>query len=380
MAAQAAIVGLGFSALSREPVGTARELAVDAVLAAVADAGMKPADVDGLLITGSPSAPVGALPLRLQRDLSLGPLRLLAKIDGEGTSVLQALQHASLALQAGMVHNVVCVFSDARVQGSGSAAGYAKAMELTGIPDWEAQCGLFGAVGAYALAASRHLARFGLTEDDLAAYAISCRQWAALNPQAFLREPLTLEQHRASRHVAQPLRVLDCAYAVNGAAAVVMTAAQAAADHAQPPVYVHGFGQGHAGDGSSAGARGAVDGALRMAGISMRDVAMAQIYDPFSSAGLELIEAYGLCDAGDSGRFVRSGATAPGGAMPVNTGGGHLSGFYLQGMTPVAEAVVQARGQGGARQARRGPVLVGGMGGCLDYHVVAVFSEHKALA
>jgi acetyl-CoA acetyltransferase len=382
MAAQSAISGLGFSSLSREAIGSSRDLAIEAAIAAVRDADLRLADVDGLLVTKSPSASLDTLPLHVREDLSLGPLSLLANVEGEGTSVVQAIQYATLAIARGMARHVVCVFADARIQGEGSAAGYARAMEVSGLPGWEAEQGLFGAVGPYALAASRWLHRTGQTQEDLGAYAIACRKWAALNPQAFLRKPLEMEAYLASRYVCEPLRLLDCAYAVNGAAAVVVSpVAQASSERS---AFVHGMGQGHCGTAGAAGSESdgaaiAAAGAVRMAGIELRDIAMAQLYDPFSSVGLELLEAYGLSEPGRAGELVRSGATSPGGRLPVNTGGGQLSGFYLQGMTPVSEAVIQARGEGGARQAGGGPILVGGMGGCMEYHATLVLTGSKEI-
>lgn len=124
----------------------------------------------------------------------------------------------------------------------------------------------------------------------------------------------------------------------------------------------------------------AADACLGMAGIDRKDVAQVQMYDPFSSVGLQLLEAYGFCDSGEAGELVRSGATSPGGRLPVNTGGGHLSGFYLQGMTPVVEAVMQLRGQAGARQCTRGPTLVGALGGCMQYHAALLLSHEETLA
>jgi acetyl-CoA acetyltransferase len=385
MAALAAITGLGLSRLSREPIGTARDLAIEAIAAAVADAGLRMADVDGLLITKSPSASLASLPLHLRNDLALGPLRVLANVEAEGTSVVQAVQAASLQVLHGMARHVVCVFADARIEGGSSGSGYAKAMELTGITGWEADQGLLGPVAAYALAARRYLAARGMDEHDLGAYAIACRAWATRNPFALRREPLTLADYLRSRSIAEPLRLLDCAYPVNGAAAVVVSARAQAAVCPQPRVYVHGAGQGHAGAPLSGrlaeGASLAVQGAIAQAGITLADVGSLQAYDAFSSVGLELLEAYGFCGFGQSGDFVRSGVTSPGGQLPMNTGGGHLSGFYLQGMTPLVEAVVQARGHAGERQVdQRRPMLVTGVGGCLEYHAALVLGSTEKLS
>ncbi len=384
MAALSAITGLGLSPLSRNDIGTSRDLAIEAVVNAVDDAGLSLRDIDGLLLAKSPSASLDSLPLHLRDDLALPPLKLLCQVEGEGTSVAQTIQYATFAIRHGMATRIVCVFADARIGGQASGKGYAKPMDVSGLGSWDADHGLLGAIGPYALQARRYMDRFGLTEQALGAYAIACRRWAVLNPLSFARTELTMDAYLASRQVVSPLRLLDCAFPINGAAAVVVEAAGRCTDRVC--VYVHGIGQGHAGDTGmptadlALGARMAADACLGMAGIDRKDVAQVQMYDPFSSVGLQLLEAYGFCDSGEAGELVRSGATSPGGRLPVNTGGGHLSGFYLQGMTPVVEAVMQLRGQAGARQCTRGPTLVGALGGCMQYHAALLLSHEETLA
>jgi acetyl-CoA acetyltransferase len=385
----AAICGLGFSELSRKPIGTTRELAAAAVQEAIADAGLKNADIDGLLINRSPVADAEELPLRLQNDLQLRDLGLLAAIDSEGSSAVQMIQYAAMAIEQGLATSVACVFSDTPVKAKGGGDTFAIAMPLTGIEGWEREQGFLGAAAAYALAAQRYMSLYGTTSEDFGAYAISCRAWASLNPQAFLKKPLTMDAYLASPMVVSPFRVLDCAFPVNGAIAVIVTSAERAADRRQPPVYVLSMGQGHrgrsglAGDESevNTGAPQAAQCAYRGAGVTARDVTACQIYDAFSYVGILALEEYGICKRGEGAAFVAAGHTAPGGALPVNTGGGHLSGFYLQGVTPISEGVIQVRGAGGERQVRRNDlVLVTGSGGCLDYHACLLLSPHTSLS
>jgi acetyl-CoA acetyltransferase len=308
----------------------------------------------------------------------------------EGASVIGALQQASLYLHHGLASAVACVFSAVPLRPgreTGTAA-YRGAMHLTGIEHWEERYGLLGAAGAYALAAQRYLQQFGLAADQFGAYAVACRQWAAGNPQAMLRQPLDMAGYLASRRIVDPFRVLDCAYAVNGAIAVILTRPDRARDTAKPPVHVHAFAQGHAGARNFAGedveisAGGAVvaRSLWKQAGVGPGDVQMAQLYDAFSWLAVQALEDYGLCDRGDALRVIAEGHTAPGGRLPVNTGGGHLSGFYLQGMTPVAEAVIQARGEGGERQSPHNElILVTGNGGRSEYHAALLLSPLDAL-
>lgn len=384
----AAIAGLGFSELSRKPIGTTRELAAVAVEAAIADAGLKKSDVDGLLINRSPVADPEELPLRLQNDVQLRDLSLLATLDSEGSSAVQMIQYAAMSIAQGLASCVVCVFADTPVKASGGGDTFAIAMPLTGIEGWERRQGFLGASAAYALAARRHMALYGTTERDLGAYAVSCRKWAALNPQAFLRSPLGLDDYLASPMVVAPFRMLDCCYPVNGAVALLVTGAERAADGPHPAVHIHGIGQGHRGRSGLAADdpevnTGAVQAAQRVyssAGVTAADITACQFYDAFSYVGLLALEEYGFCQRGEAGAFVADGQTAPGGALPVNTGGGHLSGFYLQGVTPLSEGVIQARGAGGPRQLRRNDLqLITGSGGCLDYHACLLLSPHVAL-
>lgn len=384
---RAAITGLGFSTMSRQPIGTIRELATTAIAAAAADAGLRIKDIDGLLLNKSPTAASDELPLRLQNDVGMRDLALLAALDSEGSTAVQMVQYAALAVDAGLAKAVVCVFADTPLMGKGGGDTFAMAMPLSGIEGWEASQGFFGASAGYALAARRHMALFGTTHEQLGAYAIACRQWAALNPQAFLRKPLTITDYLASPFVVEPFRVLDCCYPVNGAIALVVTSVERAADALQPPAYIHGMGQGHRGRSGLRGDEAEVDTgatqagktAYRSAGVKASDVTQAQFYDAFSYVGLLSLEGYGLCRRGAGGAFVARGHTAPGGKLPVNTGGGHLSGFYLQGMTPLSEAVIQARGVGGERQVDNELILVSGNGGCLDYHACLLVSPHRHL-
>lgn len=385
--ALSAITGLGFSPLTREPSGSIRTLATTAVQAAVADAGLAMSDVDGLLLNASALAAPNVLPLKIQDDMGLRELKLLTHIEGKGSSVLQMIQYATLAVRHGMANTVACVFADAPIgPHSKGSQSFSNEGSITGIAGWDASYGLFGPVASYALAAQRYMAVHGVSH--FGAYALACRQWAAGNPLALLRAPLTLDQYLSSRTIVEPFRVLDCAYPVNGGAAVIVTKLANAKASSRSPVFIHGMGQGHASvrglaqadDWTSGGAL-AARSAYAMAGVQPSDVSMCQLYDAFSYCALAALEDYGLCARGEAAGLIMSGATSPGGSLPVNTGGGQLSSYYLQGMTPLSEAVIQCRGDGGARQvARNDIVLVNGSGGRLEYHAALIMSPHRTLA
>jgi acetyl-CoA acetyltransferase len=243
---------------------------------------------------------------------------------------------------------------------------------------------VIGANPMYALAARRHMARFGTTTEQLGHVAVAQRAWAALNPAAQQREPITLADHQASRWIAEPLRLLDCCLVSNGGIAVIVTTAERAAGLAQPPVHVLGWAQSHPGHylrrhpdfGLVTGAATAGPAALDMAGVALADVDVVQLYDCYTFTVLVTLEDYGFCAKGDGGPFVASGVLGPAGKLRLNTGGGQLSGYYLWGMTPVAEAVIQARGEAGERQAdQHDIVLVSGNGGVLDHHASLVLGS-----
>ena len=204
--ALAAVVGLGKSALSRAPIGSAREMAVAAVVDAIADAGLAPGDIDGLLLNQSALAPAGTLPLQMMDYIGLTDLRLLSLVEGKGASVLQMLQQATMAIRHGMVSNVACVFADAPIGAAkGGARSYQNESPLTGISGWEGQYGLFGPAGAYAIAARRYMHDFGVTEAGLGEVAVASRRWARSNPDAFLREDAGIGRlHRRLAYQPRP--------------------------------------------------------------------------------------------------------------------------------------------------------------------------------
>ena len=184
----------------------------------------------------------------------------------------------------------------------------------------------------------------------------------------------------------QPFHVLDCCLVSNGGVAVIVTTPERARDLKQPPVYVRGFAQAHNNDAGLSGndamihtpAAKSGPRALAMADASLGDVTQCQIYDCYTYTVLVSLEDYGFCKKGEGGAFVADGKLAPGGKLPTNTGGGELSAYYMWGMTPVAEAVIQGRGQGGDRQAPNDLILVSGNGGVLNYHATLVLSPHAS--
>ena len=400
------IAGLGLTEMGAVYGRSATSFATEAVRLAVSDAGMALSDIDGLLTSNGTSGGVG---LGLQRDLGLHDLRLLSEMQGFGSTAGSMVQLASMAVQSGMAEAVVCVFADAPLRPGRSAGdvygarrrpsaptvrpgGSTASDENAEVPKptlhgWSGLIISAGAIGAntlYALAARRHMNRFGTTIEDLGAVAVAQRAWAALNPLATKRDPITLEDHRTSRVIADPFRLLDCCLVSNGGVAIIVTSEERAADLRQPPVYVNGWAQCHPGGlfehdenfGIVTGAAKSGPEALAMAGLKLGDVDVAELYDCYTFTVLVSLEDYGFCAKGEGGAFVSSGALGPHGRLKVNTGGGQLSGYYMWGMTPLSEAIIQVRGQGGARQVGRHDVaLVSGNGGILDHHATLVLAN-----
>ena len=194
---------------------------------------------------------------------------------------------------------------------------------------------------------------------------------------------MTLDDYHASRWIAEPLHLLDCCLVSNGAVAVIVTSGERARDLRQPPVYLLGLGQAGPGDNQRAGREPAVhtgagrsgELALRMAGVALADIDVLELYDCYTYTVLVTLEDYGFCEKGEGGAFVADGKLGPGGSLPTNTGGGQLSSFYMWGLTPLSEGVIQARGQGGARQVPQHElVLVSGNGGTLNWHSTMVLA------
>jgi acetyl-CoA acetyltransferase len=380
---QPVIAGLGITEMGKVYGRTPAQFAADAVRRAAVDAGLAVADVDGLLVNPGLS---GGVDLRLAKQLGLQDLRLLSGIQSYGSSAGAMVSYAAMAVAAGVATTVACVFADAPMrQGRSSGEVYAGPRQPTGFDGLTVAAG-FGSVNSlYALAARRHMEEYGTTSEQLGAIAVGQRAWAARNPLAQMQEPMTLADHQASRWIAEPLRLLDCCLVSNGGVAVIVTSADRAADLPRPAVHVLGFAQAHPGYpearestlGLVSGAAQSGRAALEMAGAAVSDVDIAEIYDCYTFTVLLTLEDYGFCGKGEGGPFAASGALAPGGTLAVNTGGGQLSSYYMWGMTPLSEAIIQARGDGGERQAPRNDlIMISGNGGILDHHSTLILSPH----
>lgn len=367
-----------------------RELEAKVVDAALADAGLTRADVDGLCYAGfAPGSVTG-----LAEYLGIHP-RFLDGTAVGGSSYEVHAEHAAAAIAAGVCDVVVSVYAatprgDRRRGGQGFGG-----RRPTGPPgmdafmEWEAPYGLQMPIGGYALAASRHMAVYGTKPEQLAQIAVSTREWAAKNPRARYRDPITVDDVLSSEIIASPLHKLDCCLVTDGAGAFVMVSPERARDLAKPPVWV--LGAASCSDHSMISqmpdlcvTAGAVTGpaAFAMAGIGHDDVDLLMGYDSFTITMLLHLEDLGFCPKGEGGPFVEDGKLGPGGSLPTNTNGGGLSythpGQY--GMFLIVEAVRQLRGEAGERQLPDPTVAVcHGSGGVLSTMSTLVLGTDSAL-
>jgi acetyl-CoA acetyltransferase len=368
--AAAAIVGVA-DAASPTGVLDIHGRALEAAMAreALADAGLAIDDVDGVCYGGMPPA--------LVEYLGVHPRFVDGTMTG-GSSYELHVEHAAAAIAAGLCDVVVGVYAATprgdRARNRGGQRGPMPGPNP--MLEWEMPYGLRMPMGAYALAASRHMAVYGTTSAQLAQIAVDTRRWASLNPRARYQQPITVDDVLASPMQASPLHLLDCCLVTDGAGAFVMTSAARAADLPKAAVYV--LGAASCTDHSMITAMpdltvtaGAISGpaAFKHAGITTADVDLLMGYDSFTITALLHLEDLGFCAKGEGGAFVQDGKLGPGGSLPTNTNGGGLSythpGQY--GMFLLVEAVRQLRGECGPRQVNDPQIAVAhGSGGVLS--------------
>ena len=377
-----AIVGIGETAVGKLPDITTTGLALEAIASALTDAGLAPADVDGVIADQPGDHPHRSYALALAQRAGITP-SYATDLGMGGASPAASVAHAVMAIDAGLCETVVCVH--AQKQATGSAGPY-RGRIWNGSEDYEEAFGAVGAIPMHAAVAARHMHEYGTTPEQLAAVAVACRRHAALNPGATLRHPITVGDVLASRWIVKPYHLLDCCLASDGAGAVVVTSVERARALRRPPTHVLGFGTGHAGSVFAApslttlgGARSAAT-AFRMAGITPADVDFAELYDCFTAIVIVTLEDYGFCAKGEGGAFVEGGRIEIGGELPVNTHGGLLSQGHVEGMLHITEAVKQLRG-GVVEAARQVPDarigVVSGHGAALGAHATLLLGRER---
>lgn len=350
-----AIVGVAESTLGRVPDKTALELQAEAARAALEDCALTLTDVDAVFAHTDDRFSS----LLLAEYLGVRP-RFTDTTNVGGMSNFVHVRHAAAAIASGMCRVALITYGSTQLSDG--------ARKLTGLVEdprsprgqFVVPHGQLSPIGYYAMAAQLHLHRYGTQPSDLAEIAVAARKWAALNPKAYRRDPLSIEQVLASPMIAEPLRVRDCCLVTDGAGALVVTSADRAADTAKRPVYVKGLAEifSHhytpldVPDWLDTGASATASDALRQADLTLEDIDVVQLYDHFTIGVLQALEEIGFCERGAGKDFVKGGRLSPGGDFPINTSGGGLSYGHpgMFGVFLLIEAVRQLRGECGERQ------------------------------
>ncbi|MHA7601166.1 thiolase [Alicycliphilus sp. T452] len=382
---KAAIVGVGHAGIGEATGFSAMEILGQAALAAVDDAGLTLRDIDGLA-TCSSAASMWALPVA--EYLGLRPQFIDSTMLG-GSSFIAHLMPAMLALESGQCNAVLVCYGSTQKTGTFSRKAMSDAFRLIDPLPYEHPYVPIQPLTSYALAASRHMHEFGTTREQLAEVAVAARRWAQLNPEAVMREPLSIDDVLSARMVSTPLTVRDCCLVTDGAGAFVLMRADRARVQVPRPVYVLGNATAvwnrqissmenlTVTAASESGRR-----AFEMAGLAPSDVDVVGLYDAFTINTLLFLEDLGFCKKGEAGAFVENGGIAPGGRLPVNTNGGGLSCVHpgMYGIFLVIEAVRQLRGECGARQVKDARIaLAHGNGGTLSSQSTAILGVEETL-
>lgn len=379
---KAAIVGIGETEYVRGTDKSSAELMLQATRIAIADAGLKPSDIDGVI-----PPPVNITGEEIAANLGIEDMRYCATVNMGGASPTSAIQSAAIAIASGVAKNVLVTLGwhgysalrpkpGIKHQERISIAAMKRAMQSYYMP-----YGVTSPAQMYSWIAMRHMKTYGLHHQDMAQVAIACRKHAQLNEKAVMgSKPLDLELYMNARWISEPLRLYDCCLETDGACAVVISSAEQAQDCRHDPVYIMAAAEGHpypADDIPSRpeifriGLSYAAPQAFAMAGVTPHDMDFLQIYDCFTYVVLLQIEALGLCEVGGSGDFVQDGRIELGGDFPLNTHGGLLSQAHVWGLNHIVEAARQLRGDGGDAQVNDAEIgLVTGWGDFGDGSIV----------
>ncbi|CRK57199.1 putative thiolase [Alloactinosynnema sp. L-07] len=357
MRASTAIAGIGATEFSKASGRSELRLACEAVLAAIADAGLRPSDVDGMVTFSAESSSE----IHIARDTGIGELRFFSRVPHGGGAACGTVAHAVAAITAGLAEVVVCwrAFNERSGEryGLGTADRPLQTSADRAAYSWLTPFGLSTPAKWVAMFARRYMHEYGATSEDFGRVAVVDRKHAATNPNAWFHgRPITLADHQASRWIAEPLHLLDCCQETDGGQAVVVVSAERARDLPNPPAYVLGAAQGSGVDQHMMTSyyRPSITGIPEIglvgdqlwaqSGLRPRDMQAAILYDHFTPFVLPQLEELGFCDRGEARHFIADGNLELGGKLPMNTHGGQLGEAYLHGMNGIAEAVRLVRG------------------------------------
>ncbi|MFJ1896819.1 MULTISPECIES: lipid-transfer protein [unclassified Streptomyces] len=346
---RAAVAGIGATEFSKDSGRSELKLAVEAVRAALDDAGLSPADVDGMVTFTMDTSPE----ITVAQAAGIGELSFFSRIHYGGGAACATVQQAALAVACGVADVVVCyrAFNERSGRRFGSGVQQREPTAEGAALGWNLPFGLLTPASWVAMAAQRYLHTYGLTPEAFGHVAVTDRRHAARNPAAyFYGKPITLAEHAASRWIVEPLRLLDCCQETDGGQAIVVTSAERARDLRQPPAVIVAAAQGagRAQEQMTSFYRDGLTGLPEMdvvarqlwrnSGLSPSDIDVAILYDHFTPFVLMQLEEFGFCGPGEAADFVAADA------LPLNTHGGQLGEAYLHGMNGIAEAVRQIRG------------------------------------
>jgi acetyl-CoA acetyltransferase len=364
----AAITGVGVSALGRRLGRSGLDLAIDAIQVAIDDAGLSISEIDGVACWPGrefEGAIPGTSPLSVWDLADAMGLNLSWYCGGpEGPAQLSSILNAVLAISAGQARNVLCYRASCETSTPPRPADtQATLRRVDDEQQWLLPYNSLSLANLAALNAQRHFHEFGTRREHLGWIAINARKNAALNPRALYRHPLSMEDYLGSRMISTPLCLYDCDAPLDGAVAIIISRADVAMDRRRPPIHIEAISGTLRGralwsqrDLLEPAAFDAAADLWSHTDLKPQNVDVAQLYDGFTIATLNWLEALGFCARGESGAFVDGGERiALDGALPLNTGGGQLSGGRLHGLGHLHEAVVQLRGEGGKRQVQGNP-------------------------
>ncbi|MFG2195673.1 lipid-transfer protein [Streptomyces sp. NPDC048639] len=360
---RAAIAGIGATEFSKNSGRSELRLAVEAVHAALDDAGLVPADVDGMVTFTMDTSPE----ITVAQAAGIGELSFFSRIHYGGGAACATVLQAAMAVATGQADVVVCyrAFNERSGRRFGSGVQHREPSAEGAALGWALPFGLLTPASWVAMAAQRYLHAYGLTPEVFGHVAVTDRRYAATNPAAYFHgKPITLDDHAASRWIVEPLRLLDCCQETDGGQAIVVTSVERARDLRNPPAVITAAAQGagraqeqmtgfHHGPLTGLPETGVVARRLWSgSGLRPADIDVAILYDHFTPFVLMQLEEFGFCPRGEAGAFVAAGD------LPLNTHGGQLGEAYLHGMNGIAEAVRQVRGSAVNQVAGASTVLV----------------------
>jgi acetyl-CoA acetyltransferase len=366
-----AIAGIGATEFSKSSGRSELKLAAEATQAALADAGLRAADVDGLVtFTMDTNTEIA-----LARELGISELTFFGQVGYGGGAACGTVLQAAMAIATGIASVVVCYRAlnerSGRRFGQVSAAVAQQATSSGVDNSWHYPMGLTTPAAMVAMVARRYMHETGATSEDFGRVTVADRKHAAVNPKAwFYQRPVTLAEHQASRMIADPLRLLDCCQESDGAVALVVTSAERARDLRHPAATIRAAAQGSGPDQfvmtsyyrpemAALAEMGVVARQLwQQSGLGPGDIRTAVLYDHFTPYVLLQLEELGFCARGEARHFIADGALEVGGRLPLNPHGGQLGEAYIHGMNGIAEAVRQVRGTAVNQIPGDGPVLV----------------------